>query len=251
MKSVKRTVFLFIFLNQVLLLGLSDPLIDPVVYQNKYGYYYVPLNQDHRPAVQKIKKGEVYEEKTLEFIEKIYRPGTSIVHAGAYFGDMLPFFSQLVGDKNRVWAFEPIKLNFACAQANIELNRIDNVILQNNALSSENTWLIMKVSDPLGKPYGGGCSVINHHNTLENIERVQSLLLDEILPNEDPIGIIHLDVEGHEIEALRGAIKIIEKNHPILILEVWNQKKREIEEFLEALNYKAVKEVDGNIVFIY
>jgi FkbM family methyltransferase len=231
--------------------GSLDPSIDPVVYKNKYGSYYLPLNHDHRPAIKKIKMGEVYERETLEFIEVIYKPHTHIVHAGAYFGDMLPFFSKLVGEQNKVWAFEPIKLNYECAKATLSLNGINNVILMNNALSSEARRLPMRVIDSEGKPCGGSCSIIPSHSPSKNVETVQTILLDELLPEDEPISLIHLDVEGHEIEALTGALKIIEKNHPVVILEVWDHKKKEINHFMKTLHYKAVKIVNGNTVYIH
>lgn len=135
-------------------------LIDQNIYENKYGKYYVPLNHD-RPAVNKIKNGRVYELETLQFIEKIYKKGTSIVHAGTYFGDMLPFFSHLVGYQ-QVWAFEPVRLNYLCAEKTVQLNKLKNVNLFNLGLSNQNSQLIMRTINTNGIPYGGGSHVITN-----------------------------------------------------------------------------------------
>ena len=43
--------------------------------------------------------------------------------------------------------------------------------------------------------------------------------LDNFLIDCDNISLIKIDIEGHEIEALKGAEKIIKKNKPIIIFE--------------------------------
>jgi hypothetical protein len=43
------------------------------------------------------------------------------------------------------------------------------------------------------------------------------LLLDDIVP--DPVGFMKLDVEGHELAALRGAERILERDRPVLLVE--------------------------------
>ena len=108
--------------------------IDSTVYMNKYGMYIVPKNHI-RPAIYAIKTGRVWEQSTLSFVKKNYLQGTDIIHAGAYFGDMLPFYSNLVGHSNTVWAFEPIQLHFICAEMTRELNGLQNVVLQHGILA--------------------------------------------------------------------------------------------------------------------
>ena len=48
--------------------------------------------------------------------------------------------------------------------------------------------------------------------------------LDTIIPETSKISIIHLDVEGYELEVLKGAKRIIEKDAPIIILEIHSQE---------------------------
>lgn len=229
-----------------------DYLIDPNVYKNAYGKYYVPLNQD-RPAVLDIKRGVVYELKTLEFIEKIYKKGTSVVHAGTYFGDMLPFYSRLVGDQ-QVFAFEPVKLNHRCASRNIELNNLKNINLFNVGLSDTSAQLTMRVVNSLGRPCGGGSHIIAkdvEDESQDHFEKITAMSLDDVLEGYlGEISLIQLDVEGHEVAALRGAKKTIEAHRPILIVEVWDRKSSEIQEYMKEINYKKIKTVGGNAVYV-
>lgn len=110
--------------------------IDDTVYMNKYGMYILPKYHS-RPAIHVIKRGQVWEQTTLSFVQKNYQLGTDIVHAGAYFGDMLPFYSNLVGHSNKVWAFEPILLHFICAQKTVQLNGLQNVVLRHGMLRNK------------------------------------------------------------------------------------------------------------------
>lgn len=228
-----------------------DDLIDPNIYENAHGQYYVPLNHN-RPAVNAIKSGEVYELKTLQFIEKIYKKGTSVVHAGTYFGDMLSFFSHLVGDQ-KVFAFEPVKLNHRCASKNIDLNNLKNVNLFNMGLSEKSSQLTMRVVNRYGQPCGGSSHIIAkdvNRQSQERFEEITAISLDDVLEGySDEISLIHLDVEGHEINALKGAKKTIEAYQPVLIVEVWDGKSNDISKYMEEINYKKIKTVGGNAVY--
>lgn len=184
-----QIVFLLVFLS---IQFSSWALIDQNIYQNKYGSYFVPLHHS-RPAVNAIKEGQVYEKDTLEFIEAIYEKGTDVIHAGTYFGDMLPFFSSLVKENN-VWAFEPVALNYDCATKNIQLNDLKNVNLFHLALSDKTTQLIMNTMEN-GEFLGGGSKIVKKDSTgqEDGLEFIEAVRGDSILAgNSQRIGLIHI-----------------------------------------------------------
>ena len=47
------------------------------------------------------------------------------------------------------------------------------------------------------------------------------------------VWILKIDVEGMEEEVLEGAIEIIKKNHPIMMIEIIKSNRDNIEKFLE------------------
>ena len=50
--------------------------------------------------------------------------------------------------------------------------------------------------------------------------RVETRSLDSFLQNyNSPIALIKIDTEGHEINVLRGAVGLIKKEHPVILLE--------------------------------
>ena len=70
-----------------------------------------------------------------------------------------------------------------------------------------------------------------------NVKKLDDLKL------ENPISFIKIDVEGHEIEVMQGAIKIIKKNKPILLVEIEERysKKKVIDtiNYINSLGYKS------------
>lgn len=244
-KSLKCGLF---FLWGIFRLYAYEDEIDPVIYHNKYGFYFLLKNHDNRPVIRAIKRGKVYEEKTLSYIAQVYQPGTDIIHAGAYIGDMLPFFSSLVG-ANHVWAFEPIKLSFLCAEKNVHLNHLENVFLFNFGLSNRFSDCFMKIEEG-GKSLGGSSWIIENESLTEGVELVEVRPLDNSLKGKCArIGILHLDVEGHEIVALKGSMEMICQDKPVIILECWKSKENEIAIFMDQIGYFFVKKVDNNAVY--
>lgn len=57
---------------------------------NEFGGYFIPNSSLHRPAVQQVLKGGVFERETIEFICQFGTEG-DVIHAGTFFGD---FYQQ-------------------------------------------------------------------------------------------------------------------------------------------------------------
>eukprot|EP01036_Dinobryon_divergens_P022712 gene22712-30995_t len=171
---------------------------------------------------------------------------------------MLPFYSNLVGHSNKVWAFEPILLHFICAERTVQLNGLQNVVLRHAALSNESNILSMETGCG-GKPHGGGSTIKTFAEDEQeghcNFQTVKSVCLDDLLPSPSPpssrIGILHLDVEGHEQLALQGARALLLRDKPIVILEVLPKQRGKLDAYMEKQHrYRKLVCLDGNCVFI-
>ena len=209
--------------------------------QNIYGKYYIPYNSIHRPCPQIILKGGVWEYETLKFIESEYRGG-DIIHAGTYFGDFLPFLSKISKNFN-VFAFEPVLENYKCSRLNLSLNNIKNVELFNKTLSNTNNKFYIKKTHE-GVFLGGA----SHVSTNTNYDQVsQGIKIDDLFNKISKCSIIHLDIEGHETQALLGAKNIINQFKPILIIES-PIKDPTVKELLIMNKYKYCKKVNDNFV---
>jgi FkbM family methyltransferase len=73
--------------------------------------------------------------------------------------------------------------------------------------------------DPASGNALGGRSRFTAGSDGKDLERVEVVAIDEVVPKERTVSVIHLDVEGFEQEALTGALARIQKDRPLLILE--------------------------------
>jgi len=179
-----------------------------------------------------------------------------IVHAGTYFGDFLAALSKGCAPNSKVWAFEPNPENYRCAKITLEINNISNVVLTNAGLGAKQDKLLMKTADTNGRSLGGASQIIDKESDEGNgIETIQIVTVDDTVGSYRAVTIIQLDVEGHEKEALTGALKTIHRCLPIIILEVWSDStllsSDWFSENILSLGYRKINDIHGNSVFQY
>ncbi len=224
------------------------------VAQNQYGRYCIPVSSSHRPAARIVLQGGIYEPETIKFMTEHCGKG-DIVHAGTYFGDFLPAISSAASGTAKVWAFEPNSENFRCAEMTLELNGIKNVALENAGLGERPEKLTMVTADQHGRGLGGA-SRLEIYDPAQNFggkEIVKIVTIDEQVPSNRNVSIVQLDIEGHELKALRGGLKTITRCRPILILEVWPEAdivgNAWFSENILSLGYQASGMLHENAVF--
>lgn len=156
------------------------------------------------------------------------------IDCGAWVGDTAIMFAGF-GFK-RILALEPMLDNYNCMLRNIERNRqhLSNVIEPMNVAVGDvsGNLSMLKVGDD-----GVGSCVVENDST--GIE-VNSVALDS-LKFDDRVGLIKLDIEGYELNALKGAESLIRKDKPVLLISVyhlWLQPEQifECKKFVENLN---------------
>jgi len=228
----------------------SDSVLQCCIAYNKYGGFCVPLSSNHRPAAQKILSGDIYEPNTIEFLTSNSKGG-DIIHAGTYFGDFLPALSRSLAPDAKVWAFEPNRENYRCALITICINEIQNVVLTNAGLGEQRDSRAMVISEVSGRALGGASQIMRKGKEIssEHEEIVQIVTVDEMIPLDRTVSIIHLDVEGYEKHALSGALKTIQRCRPIIILESlpeddWMNKN------ILCRGYQISGKVHSNTIFI-
>jgi FkbM family methyltransferase len=157
-----------------------------------------------------------YYEPELAYLEKILSPGKLFVDVGANFGVYTLVSSKLVGGTGRVLAFEPAAQSFATLQQNIELNHCSNVRAFQVALAHTRSTAWLNYGwDPVGNWLGKDRLAGNEG------EAVQTEALDQLLQENgiDRVDAIKIDVEGAEELVLRGAIRCLSTQSPVVIFE--------------------------------
>lgn len=211
---VKRVLRRAVGERPVLVPTTSTPrasgVLDCCIAYNEYGGYAVPRSSIRRPTAQRIMSGLVWEPEVLALIGSRCGDG-DIVHAGAYFGDFLPFLASAC--HGTVFAFEPNPENFRCAQITIGLNDLKNVRLIESGLGAGTSSASFRTRDREGVALGGG-STIAADGDLE----IAMTSIDAVCGDRN-VTIVQLDVEGHEGPALQGARETIDRTNPLIIIE--------------------------------
>jgi FkbM family methyltransferase len=197
---------------------------------NRYGRYCIPEASRDRPVAQAVLNGRIWERRTVSFLCGVEG---SIVHAGTFFGDFLPALAE----NHRVWAFEPNTESYRCAVKTVELNGLD-VTLRNAALGAERGEGLLAVTRPDGHPIGGGSHLVDRPG---QTEEVSILTIDEAV--EGHIGAIQLDVEGHEQQALMGALETIKRCQPVILVETLPER-----DWLLSIGYEQKGVLDANFL---
>jgi FkbM family methyltransferase len=134
--------------------------------------------------------------------------GDYVVDCGANMGFTTIFFAHFVGPSGKVIAVEPHPANVRDLRQNILLNGLTNVDVRETAVGSGNG--VVELCDaPNGIIVAGGEA---------KIVQVPIVRLDDAVCDRQPT-FLKIDVEGHELEVLKGAARIL-SGRPKLDIEV-------------------------------
>ncbi|HUX67279.1 MAG TPA: FkbM family methyltransferase [Terriglobales bacterium] len=189
------------------------------------------------------------EERLLESLEL---NGKVVYDVGAHAGAYSLFFSRRVGVGGRVIAFEPQAASFAKLARNLQDNHIGNVVPLRLALGDEEgtraiymlpgmsttASLAAEARTPLRRAVGE-----------TRIARLDDLIAELGLPAPE---FIKIDVEGMEVEVLRGGYATLARHRPALLIEAHGASRRhkaerirEIAELLLRLGYELTHAESG------
>lgn len=171
-----------------------------------------------RHFTHKIAQLQISEEADLTPLKRFVQDGSVVFDIGANTGAYTRFLTDWVGRNGAVHAFEPVPETFAVLSAVSANLGWSNVILQHFAVSNQSgsvTFALPK--DTLGGMY---TARIGQANLDEQNITVPTVSLDDYcrINNVQP-SFIKIDVEGHELSVLYGAVELLKKQ-PYLLIEV-------------------------------
>ena len=70
---------------------------------------------------------------------------------------------------------------------------------------------------------------------------IQIKTLDEVIPETEKISLVKIDVEGYELNVLKGGRRMFERDKPYLFIEIWKQNFKKVNQFLNRMSYKLKK----------
>jgi FkbM family methyltransferase len=164
-------------------------------------------------------------------------PGDCVIDAGACWGDTSLYFAHEVGDAGQVLAFEFIPSNLRVLRRNLQANPC---LARRVMLVPQPLWDRADL-DLYYVDWGPG-SRVSFDKLREDFAdtKCQTTTIDDVvraygIPRVD---YIKMDIEGAELDALRGAAATIRRFHPKLAISLYHRIEdfETIPEFLESLH---------------
>lgn len=175
-------------------------------------------------------------EVEMKYLPLLVEPNSVCIDIGANRGIYSFALAKLA---NHVYSFEPIIE--LCNYINYYKNEKITVI--NSALADKKCDAILKIPFDKKRKVTTRASLVYSNNKQEENRKVKVNKLDFF--SYERVSFIKIDVEGAEEKVILGGLKTIEKNKPILLIEVTYTGKninncKNIIDVLNKYNYKAI-----------
>lgn len=193
----------------------------------------------------------LFEDWSWDYLQ--VKEGDVFVDVGAHVGRYTLPVARAVGEKGLVIAVEPNIENYNRLRDNISLNNLRNIITINAAAWSDDAKLKFYAGESSGR---GSIKEKVGANYVEVNGRSLDSLLEEVKTGIR-VDWIKIDVEGAELEVLKGLNKTLIRNSPKLLVEVNEKNRNEFERSMNMLNYKycTIPESErrelGNTIYLY
>jgi FkbM family methyltransferase len=165
-----------------------------------------------------------FEPATVAAYRRLIRPGDVVIDVGANMGAHTLHLARAVGERGCVLAYEPAARAFARLARNIEHNPALAA-----RIHARQVMLGDGVAAPLESAVYASWPLVRtpgaHHLHLGialSTDGAQQLTLDQAVADAavDHVALIKLDVDGHELQVLRGSRDTLRRSRPTVILEL-------------------------------
>lgn len=182
-----------------------------------------------------------YEPYLKYHFKAIINSGDVILDVGANIGFHTLYFAELTGVAGKVFAFEPVPVNFNSLQNNTNLNDFSQIVLVNKALGNVNEILDIHINEQNQNP--GAYNLLETGIKNATVECIKG---DDYIREHciQTVNFIKVDVEGFELEVFKGLSNTILKFKPKIIFEYdanyqskINEDSKELFYFLTDLGY--------------
>jgi FkbM family methyltransferase len=198
----------------------------------------------------------VWDENLLKisrfFIQSVDAP--LVIDVGANLGAYsIPLARDMQDKGGSVYGFEPQRIVFYQLCGNLVLNRLENYFAFNYAIGEKDSIIEIPSVNYEANMNVGMFSINQEVRSALEVEQytdssrsfsVPMIKLDSLKIPKSP-ALIKIDVEGYELNVLKGALNFLEEhNYPPLIFEAWGSRewfaaqKTELLRFVEDLGYQ-------------
>jgi FkbM family methyltransferase len=161
------------------------------------------------------KYGE-WAQNEIDFISQFIHPRDVVLDVGAHVGVHSRAFSKLVGPSGHVHAFEPNPASQQLLLENIRLAPTPNITAHLFAASRQNKTSA-RAADTANNTGNFHIMPDTESDAAPSVVTVPTRSLDSL--GLDVANFIKVDVEGHEVDVLKGGLALIAKSRPVVFCE--------------------------------
>jgi FkbM family methyltransferase len=167
----------------------------------------------------------------FRMFERLVSPGASAIDVGANIGIHTCVLSKCVGEQGVVYAYEPVKANVRDLKSNLQINQITNVVVRDVGVGSQAGSVPFHFTED--NDFNKGMSRYDP----DAKRTIPVVALDDDLQSIENIALIKIDVEGMELDVIKGSRDLLGKHRPYLVVEL-NQNDWSLSDLAELLPYK-------------
>ncbi|MBE9502204.1 MAG: FkbM family methyltransferase [Chloroflexi bacterium] len=190
------------------------------------------------PAFKAFLKDHPHEAAEVRFLESVVEQGMNAIDVGASIGITTVVIAKKIGERGKLYSFEPFAEYFNILQKNLSSNKLENV-----------KALQLAMSNQVGKTdfYEDGLSTSMVSKEGVRKFMVSTTTIDRYLNEEkvERIDLINMDCEGSELLVLKGAEETLRRNKVKIFCEIHHdflrhlgQSVQDIVEYLEKLEFE-------------
>ena len=178
---------------------------------------YVYVRDNDGPS-EYILKNKIYERVVTHYFNNYLKKGYIVFDIGANIGWFSLIASRRIGDKGKVFSFEPEPLNYEVLIKNIDLNGLKNIIPIRKAVSNFIGEVDLNISS-----INKGAHTLLPTNDKYRSFKVETITIDSFI-NENNVSpnVIKMDIEGAEPLALAGMNNLLSKTDELIIFSEFN-----------------------------
>lgn len=195
--------------------------------------------------------GRAFEDKQLAFAQKLIESR----NIGVFFdcGSNIGLYSVLLGCRipalRTLHAFEPVPSTWARLSKNLELNDLlDRAIPHNFGLGA----VPARAKIALDQNSSGTATLNQEAKTQRGFidtQEIEIRVFDDQFKDTAQRVFFKIDVEGHEIETLKGMTCYLKNNECVLQIEAWDNNQDTLIQFLAPYGYSEFHRIGPDIYF--
>ena len=163
--------------------------------------------------VSPAEKNDRYDAEAIEVMARVLTPDSNCLDIGAHAGSVLRVILRYAARGQHI-AFEPLPDFAAQLRRDFPQVRVDEIALSDGSGA-------VTFQHVVSNPAYSGLLLRSYDRPDEEIRTitVQTTRLDDVIPRDHTIAFVKIDVEGAELQVLRGGVATLTRCRPFIVFE--------------------------------